>query len=164
VAGGKSQAGNRQRISDPSGDTADTSASIFQASPNVKSFRWIKQNPTHPTAASDARYLISGGVPVSQAVLVWLCGARKRSASASTTEGGGPFFKRVWMTLVKVAKAAPTSHARATFHFLGQHLPGNAALQDEQDAGQRLAVAQGLSTRVTPSPGLGRQQGLNQFP
>src|SRR5215207_4459905 len=33
-------------------------------------------------------------------------------------------------------EASPTSHARFASHLLGQHLPGYAALQDEQDAAE----------------------------
>jgi hypothetical protein len=40
-----------------------------------------------------------------------------------------------------VAQPAPTGHARATVHVLGQILPGQAGLEDEEDAGQGLPGA-----------------------
>src|ERR671914_1262032 len=50
--------------------------------------------------------LISAGVLRDQAGALSLLGARKRLARASTTADDVPFFKRVWMMLVKAAKAS----------------------------------------------------------
>ena len=41
---------------------------------------------------------------------------------------------------VPVSQSAPAGHARTTIHFLRQHLPGDAALEHEEDAGQDGAV------------------------
>ncbi len=65
--------------------------------------------------------------------------------------------------LVPFLEPTPTRHARAAAHLLGQHLPGYAALQDEQDAGEGGAVVDSGSTAF----GLGRllgQQRLDHFP
>src|SRR4051794_25461595 len=42
--------------------------------------------------------------------------------------------------LLPVAQSAPAGHAGAAAHLLREHLPGDAALQHEQDAGQGGAV------------------------
>jgi hypothetical protein len=65
--------------------------------------------------------------------------------------------------LVPFSEASPTGHARAASHLLGQHLPGYAALEDEQDAGESGAIVDVGS----PSFGLGRlfwEQRLDHFP
>ena len=42
--------------------------------------------------------------------------------------------------LLPVSQASPAGGARAAAHFEGQHLPGNARLEDEQDAAKSGAV------------------------
>src|SRR5690242_17187617 len=42
--------------------------------------------------------------------------------------------------LLPVAQPAPAAHPAAAAHLLREHLPGNAALEDEEDAGQRRAI------------------------
>jgi hypothetical protein len=49
--------------------------------------------------------LNSAGILRGQAGALSLLGARKRSLLASTTEEEPHFFRKVWMTLVKAAKA-----------------------------------------------------------
>src|SRR3712207_3174164 len=65
--------------------------------------------------------------------------------------------------LVPLLEASPASHSRAAAHLLGQHLPGYAALEDEQDPGEGGTVVDAGPAAV----GLGRlfgQQWLNYFP
>jgi hypothetical protein len=65
--------------------------------------------------------------------------------------------------LVPFLEPTPTGHARAAAYLLRQHLPGYAALQDEQDAGEGGAVVDSGPTAF----GLGRllgQQRLDHFP
>lgn len=51
----------------------------------------------------------------------------------------------------------------ATTHFLGQHLPGNAGLQNEENAGEHRSILQRLATRIAGTSSLrGRQQWLNE--
>src|SRR5262245_65210178 len=67
--------------------------------------------------------------------------------------------------LLPAVQAPPTGHAAAAAHFPGEILPGNAGLEDEEDAGQGLAVADGFASRVTKAAGLGgQQQGLDEVP
>src|SRR3954468_2590362 len=54
--------------------------------------------------------------------------------------------------LVPIAQAGPAGHARAATQSLGQHLPGNATLQHEDDAGQGRAIRHAGSAAL----GLGR--------
>jgi hypothetical protein len=56
--------------------------------------------------------------------------------------------------LVPFLQTSPTSHARAAAHLLGEHLPGYAALQDEQDAGEGSRS----SMRGLPPLGFGGSQ------
>ncbi len=61
--------------------------------------------------------------------------------------------------------ATPAGHAAATAHLDGEVFPGDARLEDEEDAGQRLAVVEGLASGVAEAAGLGgRQQGLDESP
>jgi hypothetical protein len=62
-----------------------------------------------------------------------------------------------------IAETSPAGHPGATAHLLGQHLPGDTRVEDEQDARQRGSIRQ---TR-TPAFGfgrLGRKQRLNLGP
>ena len=52
-----------------------------------------------------------------------------------------------------VAQAAPTGDAGSAAHFLGQHLPRNAALEDEDDAGQGDSDGSSGSTIAQSSAG-----------
>src|SRR5690606_7085893 len=63
-----------------------------------------------------------------------------------------------------VPEPAPAGHARATAHLLGQHLPGNAAAQDKEDAGQTCAGRQGLAPRSAKSAPLDRDEGFDDVP
>jgi len=57
--------------------------------------------------------------------------------------------------LLPGTQAPPATHARAAAHFLGQHLPRDAALQDEQDAGQNRSIIERLAPRILVPTGLG---------
>ena len=57
----------------------------------------------------------------------------------------------------------PTGHCRATAHLLGQHLPGYAALEDEQDASEGCAVVDAWSAAVGLGWLLGQQR-LDHLP
>ena len=59
--------------------------------------------------------------------------------------------------LVPIAQAAPAGHPRAATQFLGQHLPGDATLQHEDDAGQGRAIRHAGSAALGLGR-LGRQQ------
>ena len=62
-----------------------------------------------------------------------------------------------------IAQAVPAGHATAATHFLGQVLPGEASLEDEDNARENFTIIQGW----TPTFGLGWMgwnQGLDQFP
>jgi len=50
--------------------------------------------------------------------------------------------------LLPFAQAPPAGDPRSAAHLLGEGLPGNAGLQDEEDAGQDLAVGHALATGV----------------
>jgi len=64
-----------------------------------------------------------------------------------------------------VAEPSPAGHAAAAAHLQRQELPRDAGLEDEEDAGQRLAIVEGLATRESEPPWLGRrQQRLDPFP
>jgi hypothetical protein len=49
-------------------------------------------------------------------------------------------------------QAAPTRTARPAAHLVGQHLPGNAGPEDEQDAGQNRAVGNRRPTVPVAAP------------
>jgi hypothetical protein len=62
-------------------------------------------------------------------------------------------------------KPSPAGHAAAAAHLQRQVLPRDAGLEDEEDAGQRLAIVEGLATGESEPPWLGwRQQRLDPFP
>src|SRR5215203_2716014 len=65
--------------------------------------------------------------------------------------------------LVPFLEASPTGHARAAAHFLRQHLPGYAALQDEQDAGESCPVVDAWPAALGLRR-IFRQQRLDHFP
>jgi hypothetical protein len=80
--------------------------------------------------------------------------ARRISWSCCQTPGGLP-----------VAKPSPAGHAAAAAHLQRQVLPRDAGLEDEEDAGQRLAIVEGLATGESEPPWLEwRQQRLDPFP
>jgi len=59
---------------------------------------------------------------------------------------------------------APAGHPGAAAHLLRQHLPGDAALQDKDDAGQAGAVVnRRAATFAGPGP-VARQERLNDLP
>ena len=51
-------------------------------------------------------------------------------------------------SLLPVAQASPAAHARPTAHLGRQHLPRQAGLQHEQDAGQRRPIRQARSATL----------------
>ena len=61
--------------------------------------------------------------------------------------------------LVPLPQAAPAGHTRAAAHLLREHLPRDARLEHEQDAGKRGPVVDARST----APGLGRFLGQERF-
>src|SRR3954447_6164591 len=67
--------------------------------------------------------------------------------------------------LVPVAEPPPAGHAATAAHLLGEVLPVDAGLQDEEDAGQRLAVVDRLAAGEAAAARLvWREQGLDPFP
>jgi hypothetical protein len=68
-------------------------------------------------------------------------------------------------SLGPVAESTPTGHPGTTTHFLGQILPRDSSLEDEENTAQRLAILDGLAAGVTKPPKVGsRQQGLDSLP
>ena len=63
-----------------------------------------------------------------------------------------------------VAQPAPAGHARAAAHLLREHLPGDAALQDEDDPGQAGAVFDGWAAAFAGPGAVAREQWLDDFP
>src|SRR5207249_84876 len=62
-------------------------------------------------------------------------------------------------------RIVPARLAAAAAEFGGQIVPGDAGLENEQDAGENLAVIQGLASgEAEAALGRGRQQGLEPFP
>ena len=64
---------------------------------------------------------------------------------------------------VPLLEATPAGHPGATSHLLGQHLPGDATLEDKQDAGESCPVVDAGPATF----GLGRlfwQKRLDLFP
>src|SRR3954470_18163486 len=67
--------------------------------------------------------------------------------------------------LVPVAEPPPAGHAATAAHLLGEILPVDAGLQDEEDAGQRLAVVDRLAAGEAAAARLvWREQGLQPLP
>src|SRR5207302_1251453 len=72
--------------------------------------------------------------------------------------------------LVRTSKTCVTSLtsaavAVAAAEFGGRVVPGDAGLEDGEDAGEHLAVVQGLATGETEAAlGWGRQRGPESFP
>jgi hypothetical protein len=65
--------------------------------------------------------------------------------------------------LVPLLEPTPAGHPRAAAHLLGQHLPGYATLEHEDDAGKGCPVVDAGPTAL----GLGRllgQKRLDHFP
>lgn len=65
--------------------------------------------------------------------------------------------------MLPIPQAAPAGHPTVAAQLLGQHLPGKATLEDEEDAGERGAIR----NAGTPALGLGtlhRQERRNQCP
>ncbi len=59
----------------------------------------------------------------------------------------------------------PTGQAAATAHLGGEVFPGDAGFEDEEDAGEGLAILQGFSTGRAEATRLGwRQQRLEDLP
>src|SRR5262245_18670137 len=66
---------------------------------------------------------------------------------------------------IPVLKPAATATAGATAHLARQVVPADARLQDEEDAGQGLAVGQRLAAGIAVAAWLGRwEQGLDPLP
>jgi len=66
--------------------------------------------------------------------------------------------------LLPVVEPAPAGHAGSAAHLDGEVLPGDARLEDEEDARQRFAVVETLATGVAEAAGLGGQQRLQEIP
>jgi hypothetical protein len=66
-------------------------------------------------------------------------------------------------SLLPVACAAPTGHARAAAHFPGQHFPRQAGLQDEQNADQDAPLVEALAARWRVVRRWRRQQEADHF-
>jgi hypothetical protein len=62
-----------------------------------------------------------------------------------------------------IPQPAPARHSTATAQFLGQHLPGDATLEDEEDAGEGGAIRDAVPPALGLGP-LGRQERRNQCP
>jgi hypothetical protein len=60
--------------------------------------------------------------------------------------------------LLPGVESAPTGHAAAAAHLDGEVFPGDAGFEDEEDAGQGLAVPDGFATGEAEPTGLGRRQ------
>src|SRR5262249_21129332 len=60
--------------------------------------------------------------------------------------------------LLPGVQAAPAGHATAATHLHGEVFPGDAGLEDEEDAGQRLAVADPFAAGVAKAARLGGWQ------
>jgi hypothetical protein len=63
-----------------------------------------------------------------------------------------------------IPQATPAGDARAAAHLLGEHLPGDAASQDEDDAGQAGAVIDGRPAAAAGSGLVPREEGFDNFP
>ncbi len=63
-----------------------------------------------------------------------------------------------------VAQASPAGHARAAAHLARQVLPGDASFQDEEDARQGVAVADGGASPLGARRRPGRQERADDFP
>src|SRR5215218_2290280 len=61
--------------------------------------------------------------------------------------------------LLPVAQAPPAGRSRSAAHLLGEHLPGYAALEDENDAGKSRAVVDAGPAAI----GFGRLFGQQRF-
>jgi hypothetical protein len=62
------------------------------------------------------------------------------------------------------SQAAPAGHARAAAHLLRQHLPGDAALQDEDDAGQTGAVVHRRPAALAGPGPMAREEWWDDLP
>src|SRR5215217_2161097 len=62
-----------------------------------------------------------------------------------------------------VAQPPPATHPAAAAHLPRQHLPGDAALEHEQDAGQRRAILDRRTAALRARP-MGREQGAEEGP
>src|SRR5205085_413530 len=63
-----------------------------------------------------------------------------------------------------VPQPAPARHTGATAHFLRQHLPRDAAVQDEDNPGQAGPVIHGWSAALAGLGAMARQEGLDDLP
>src|SRR3712207_5087269 len=66
--------------------------------------------------------------------------------------------------LMPVTKSAPARHSGATTHFAGQHLPVDAALEDEQNAPKSGTVTHRWSPPTSRSGAMFRQQRFHYRP
>jgi hypothetical protein len=62
-----------------------------------------------------------------------------------------------------IAQAPPARHSRSAPEFLREHLPGNAAAKDEDDARQARAIRDAWSATLWPS-WKNRQEGFDKIP
>src|SRR5215207_4656011 len=63
-----------------------------------------------------------------------------------------------------VAQAAPAGHPRAATHLLREHLPGQAASENEEDARERGTVREARSPACARARRRRRQEWLDYFP
>jgi hypothetical protein len=63
-------------------------------------------------------------------------------------------------------QASPAGHSRAAAHFLGQVFPGNACLENEEDACEAFSIVESwpAARSSTSFVGGSRQQRRNQIP
>lgn len=67
--------------------------------------------------------------------------------------------------LLPVAESPPAGHAAAAAHLDGEVLPGDAGLENEEDAGEHLAVVDRFAAGAAKATRLGgRQQRFDEFP
>jgi hypothetical protein len=62
-----------------------------------------------------------------------------------------------------IAQAAPTRHSRAAHEFLREHVPGNAAAEDKQNAGKTRAIGDARPSAFRPTRWT-RQEQFDKIP
>src|SRR5438128_4193088 len=101
--------------------------------------------------------------------------ARKLWLSTQQCSQSMPFSRptrcsRAWRSFFQtppalpVPQPPPARHARAAAHLLREHLPGDATLEDEDDAGQAGPVIDGWPAALTGPGAVARQQRLDDLP
>src|SRR6266540_3789445 len=86
-------------------------------------------------------------------------------AAVTVAFKGMPWASVNTWCLVPEAEVVTAGLAAAAAQFGGQVVPGDAGLEDEEDAGEDLAVVQGLAAgEAEAARGRGRQQGPESLP